>query len=341
MSADHLRELSTRLLAKRDQVRQKLSDSPRNTGRRGGLEEAASMARFMADELAAASLPASEAGSGATAAVLAGLVRGIDDWYGDPIALTDKLDGLREARRLLRSLGLYSGLKPAQKAATGARGAGGEMDETWIAEAEERERIKMSIPWNDQEMVEDELDALRSLSHVTGNQYVTRAVQEIERLRQQVGSLRLDRRDNYKLISELRAAAQPAPVSPAATGGDGCTEERWESLTPTDDGRIIVDCAVHGEIGHISTDDPLTIDRCGKGEGELIEQLWSHHTAQPAPQATDTAEVLRGLVEEMRAKAAHYRRHWHSEARYNTPAHDGVDACVALVEAALRRVEEI
>lgn len=77
-----------------------------------GYAAAARDLRIRAAELAAQ--PPSPAPGAAE--VLAGLVHGLDSWYLDPIALTDKVYGLDEARQLLRSLGLFSGLKPVEAA---------------------------------------------------------------------------------------------------------------------------------------------------------------------------------------------------------------------------------
>jgi hypothetical protein len=107
------------------------------------------------------------------------------------------------------------------------------------------------------------------------------------------------------------AAAQPAPVSPAVTGGE---VKCWLCLG-------LGGVALH----HLWTarrGAPLFTAHAPTSESH---EVWPCPAcAQPAPQATETAAVLRGLVEEMRALF----QHPHSYAR-----------CIALVEAALRRVE--
>ena len=52
-----------------------------------------------------------------------------------------------------------------------------------------------------------------------------------------------------------------------------CTRE---SVTPTEDGRLIVDCSTHGEIGSVAGGG---LDRVAPGEYERVEALWSEHVA--------------------------------------------------------------
>lgn len=55
-----------------------------------------------------------------------------------------------------------------------------------------------------------------------------------------------------------------------------------ESVTPTDDGGLIVDCTVHGEIGTVPGAPGCGINSIPPGQGEALEQLWTAHLASPA-----------------------------------------------------------
>jgi hypothetical protein len=52
------------------------------------------------------------------------------------------------------------------------------------------------------------------------------------------------------------------------------TECERESVTPTEDGRLIVDCSMHGEVGSVAGGG---LDRVSVGEGARVDALWAAH----------------------------------------------------------------
>lgn len=53
-----------------------------------------------------------------------------------------------------------------------------------------------------------------------------------------------------------------------------CTRE---SVTPTLDGGLIVDCSVHGEIGEVRAPHGYDMDSIPPDQGETLAKLWDEH----------------------------------------------------------------
>jgi hypothetical protein len=126
--------------------------------------------------------------------------------------------------------------------------------------------------------------------------------------------------------SYLRAAAQPPPVSPAATGGED--EPSWQVIA-----------TVCREFIDVWNDDRAEQQVLGHFLGKLHRTV---SAAMPTPSVPDTAaSVLAGLVEEMRALAAEYQEQaMRGEMfAYRAETAAGVRMARRFVEAAQRRIE--
>jgi hypothetical protein len=75
-----------------------------------------------------------------------------------------------------------------------------------ISEAD-MQSLARQIPWNDEPMPDHDLVDLYRAA-IIDDGLELRAVQEIARLRHQVGSLRQDRRENYTEVAQLRAEVE-------------------------------------------------------------------------------------------------------------------------------------
>lgn len=84
-----------------------------------------------------------------------------------------------------------------------------------------------------------------------------------------------------------RLAALSAPVE----AGTPAECER-DAVTPTDDGVLIVDCTVHGEVARVPTSG--TVDRVVPGDDEFgrVEQAWATHVAEAGTPAAEPAPDL-------------------------------------------------